>query len=159
MHVAALYTEKNSAVFAEYRDAIEGISELGEVRNGGREFFTKLPVTFLEKFVASYVKLVESCWRHWKIVSYVVAGDPTLAQLYLNWLVAVDEGHEMEDYCFPRKLIKLENHVSSNATIEVDTRECMEYLTAVADPAKILEDPLIKDNKVLLWQWRRPTLR
>ena len=58
----------------------------------------------------------------------------------------------MEDYCFPRKLIKLENHVSSNATIEVDTRECMEYLTAVANPAKIIEDPLIKDNKVLLWQ-------
>ena len=28
----------------------------------------------------------------------------------------------------------------------------MEYPTAVADPAKILEDPLIKDNKVLVWQ-------
>ena len=56
----------------------------------------------------------------------------------------------MEDHGFPRTLIKLENHVSSNSMIEVDTWECIEYLTAVADSATILEDPLIKDNKVLL---------
>ena len=28
----------------------------------------------------------------------------------------------------------------------------MEYLTAVADPKNILEDPLIQNNRELLWQ-------
>ena len=70
--------------FSDYREAIKGISELGEVNKGGREFFVQLPATFLKTFIASYRKLVESCWRHWKIVSYVVAGDPTLAHAYFE---------------------------------------------------------------------------
>ena len=52
----------NRSGFAEYREAIEGISELGEINKGGREFFRQLPDTFLKTFCASYVKLVQSCW-------------------------------------------------------------------------------------------------
>ena len=37
---------KNSAVFAEYRDAIEDISELGEVRKGERTFLQSYLLTF-----------------------------------------------------------------------------------------------------------------
>jgi hypothetical protein len=47
-------------------------------------------------------------------------------------------------------MIKLKNHVSSNATVEIKTQECMEHLTAIAYPKKILEDPIIKNNKKLL---------
>ena len=83
---------------------------------------------------------------------YVIAGDPTLAQMYLNWLVAADEGHAMEDYCFPRKLIQLEGHMSSNKMIEVDTCECLQYLTKRSDPKKILDDLLIRKTMDLLWQ-------
>jgi len=140
----------NRSGFAEYREAIEGISELGEINKGGREFFRQLPDTFLKTFRASYVKLVESCWRHWRIVSYIIAGDPTLAQMYLNWLVAAEQGQDMQAYRFPSKVVELEGHVSSGETVEVNTRDCLEYLTEKADPKKILEDPLINSNKDLL---------
>ena len=36
--------------------------------------------------------------------------------------------------------------------MKVDTRACLEYLTENVDPMKVLNDPLIKDNKELLWQ-------
>ena len=140
--------------FAAYREAIKGISELGDVNNGGREFFHTLPKVFLKTFVVSYSKLVESCWRHWKILSYIVAGNPVLAQMYLNWLVIADEGNDMRDYCWPSKTIELEHHTTYGETVEIDTRSCMEYLTEKASKhtEKILADPLIKDNKDLLWQ-------
>ena len=138
--------------FADYREAILDISELGDVSNGGREFFHSLPKVFLKTFVASYSKLVESCWRHWKILSYIVAGNPTLAQMYLNWLVIADGGQDMRDYCWPSKTIELEHHTASGETVEIDTRPCLEYLTEKADTEKILSDPLIKDNNDLLWQ-------
>ena len=49
-------------------------------------------------------------------------------------------------------MIKLKNRVSSNTTIKIETREFMEYLIAVADSKKILEDPIIKNNRELLWK-------
>ena len=110
---------------------------------------------FIKKCVAAYEMLIELCWRHWKILSYIVAGDPTLAQMYLNWLVVADEGNSVEDYCFPSETIKLENHMSSNEAIEINTRECMDYLTEEADPKKILDDPIIKNNKNMLWKIAR----
>ena len=130
---------ENRSEFADYREAIEGISELGQVSNGGREFFRQLPITFLKEFRFSYVKLIESCWRHWKILSYIIAGDPTLAQMYLIWLVSAEEGQDMEVYRFPSKAVKLEGHVSSGETVEVDTRQCVEYLTVEADQKKFLK--------------------
>ena len=58
----------------------------------------------------------------------------------------------MEAYRFLSKIVKLEGHVSSGETVEINTRDCLDYLTEKADPKKILEDPLIKSNKNLLWQ-------
>ena len=102
--------------------------------------------------VALYTKLVESCWRHWKIVSYVVAGDPTLAQMFLSWLVIADQGISVEDYRWPSKVIELKGHTVSNQAGEVNTRECLEYLTGAADPKKILANPLIRNYKDLWWK-------
>ena len=59
----------------------------------------------------------------------------------------MEDGQNMDDYCFPKRRLFLNNHVSDNSTIEVNSRECMEYLTAEADPSKMLEDPIIKSNK------------
>ena len=56
----------------------------------------------------------------------------------------------MEDCCVPRKLIQLEGHMSLNEMIEVDTRECLQYLTEKLDPKKIFDDPFIRNNRDLL---------
>ena len=86
--------------------------------------------------------------------TYIIAGDPTLALAYLNWLVFVDEGQDMTDYCFPSKKNHLEGHTTTGEPVVVDTRTCMEYLIEGegTDPKKVLNDPLIKDHKNLLWQ-------
>ena len=149
---SSTHSWKKHPDFCAYREAIADISELGEVNKGGREYFIQLPTSFLKTFIASYRKLVESCWRHWKIVLYIIAGNPTLANLYLNWLVVADEGKDVEDYCFPSKTIYLKGHVTTGETVEVDTRACLEYITERVDPKKVLNDPLISDNKALLWQ-------
>ena len=111
--------------FSDYREAIQDISELGDVKKAAEIFF-QLSITFLKTFAASYTKLVESCWHHWRVVWYIVAGDPTLAQMFLNWLVIVDQGIRVDDYRWPSTVIELKGHAVSNQTIEVNTRECLE---------------------------------
>ena len=53
---------------------------------------------------------------------------------------------------FYKKILQLEGHMSSNEMTEVDTCECLQYLTERLDTKKILVDPLIRNNKDLLWQ-------
>ena len=113
------------------------------------EIFYQLPITFLKTSAASYTKLVESCWRHWKIVSYIVAGDPTLAQMFSDLLVIADQRTSVDDYRWPSKVIELKGRTISNQVVEVNTRECLEYLTGEADSKTILADPLIRNHKDL----------
>ena len=88
----------------------------------------------------------------WKIVSYIVAGDPTLAQIFFNWLVVADQGISVDDYRWPSKVIELKGHTVSNQTVKVNTRECLDYLMGAAEPKKILAGPLIRNHKDLWWK-------
>ena len=74
------------------------------------------------------MKLGEACWRHWKIVSYIVAGDPTLTTLYLNWLVLADEGQHIESYSFSSKTRHVVRHITTGEVVKVDTHACLKYL-------------------------------
>ena len=63
-----------------------------------------------------------------------------------------DQGISVEDYRWPSKVIELKGHTVSNQAGEVNTRECLEYLTGAADPKKILANPLIRNYKDLWWK-------
>ena len=71
---------------------------------------------------------------------------------FLNWLVIADQGISVDDYRWPSKVIELKSRTVSNQTIEVNTRECLEYFTEAADLKKILADPLIRNHKDLWWK-------
>ena len=58
--------------------------------------------------------------------------------MFLSWLVIADQGISVDDYCWPSKVIELKGHTVSNQTIEVNTREYLEYLTEAVDPKRYL---------------------
>ena len=61
-----------------------------------------------------------------------------------------EEDRDMETYQFPSQRVHLMNQLTSNEPYEVDSAECLAYITADAEAEKILDDPLIKNNKELL---------
>ena len=75
---------KKRPEFFQYQKSIQCISRPGDVSKGGREYFGQPPVTCFKTFIVPYNKLIECCWRHWKILSDIIAGDPTLACTYLD---------------------------------------------------------------------------
>ena len=89
---------------------------------------------------------------------YLVATHPVIARMFLKWLFDAEERAGQEEaaisgYAFESKRIRLKLHETPDGDEEtwVDTRKCLEWLTAGADALKILEDPLIAEHKEL---WR-----
>ena len=90
-------------------------------------------------------------WLSSKIVVYLINGNPTLAKMFLNWLAHVDEGGDHNNYNFPSETVQLKHQDVDKGLVRVDSRECMEYLTSKCGPKEILLDPLVSENKELLW--------
>ena len=141
--------------FQEYRESIKNLPELGEVSNGGIEFFRHLPKVFFDECIGVFNRMIEDTWRNEKMMVYLIAGNPILARLFLKCLAHVDGGGDMDGYNFPSETIQLEYHDASNKTVEIDTRECLDYLLKGDrfDVQKICDDKFIQDHEDLLWQW------
>ena len=138
--------------FAAFRESIKDMPELGEIGKGGAEYFAHYSECFFNETIASFNKLLGETWRMEKLLVYIIAGNPTLARHFLQWLAYADEGNNPKDYVFdPIQVVELEFHSASNDTVTIGLQECMGYLLDGADAQAMLNDPLIKDNKELLW--------
>ena len=70
--------------------------------------------------------------------------------MLLQWLQVVEDDNEpLTSHVFESKTITLKNQGSEKGSVKVDTRKCMEYLTELADPKAMLEDPLVSSEKIL----------
>lgn len=66
---------------------------------------------------------MESCWRHPKILVYLIFGSPTLGQMLLAWIMAEEYlGQDMYDYCFPSSMIEMKNYVEAITAPSRSTR-------------------------------------
>ena len=146
---------KNRDEFASYRKAIEGMPDLGAVKDGGKKFFMRMPKVFFEHFLIPFTNHIESCWLDVLLWPYMIAGNKEIARLAVNYLVNAKEGADMQVYAFSDPLvadtIEIEDHVPGQ-TITIYTRECMQYLTSVIskDSAKLLK---LLDHKLIVKHW------
>ena len=144
---------KEHTAFAPFIEALDSIPDLKNKKHIDKNFFIAAPTIFFDKYNQMFVKHVSTIMRTNEILVYMVGGDPTLAKHLLQWLWAADNGEDMASYVFPSETITLKHQGASDDTaIQIDTRECLKYLTAKADPHTILEDPLINDHKQLWWK-------
>jgi len=146
--------------FKQYRELVEKIPNKGAVKEGGKEFYLKMPRIFIDSFLVPFKKHIEKCWRSEMLFPYLFDGPPELARLAINWLVLAESGTDMEGHAFTDPLvpavIELSGYVP-NQTIKIDTAECMEYLTHDGDGRKldtqtILNHQFVRTNKTLLYE-------
>ena len=57
-----------------------------------------------------------------------------------------------DEFIWPVETIRLERHGVQGQPVSVEVDDCMRYLTRNADPIKILDDPLKKIERDLLWK-------
>ena len=138
--------------FQDYLESIKGMPELGHIEEGGIEFFRHIPTCFLDECIGVFDRMIENTWLAEKKLVYLIAGNPTLSRLFLEWLVAANGGEDMGSYIFPSIQIELMHHSVDNTPVSIDTRECLQFLLNDADPAAICKDPLIRMNQSLLWK-------
>ena len=70
--------------------------------------------------------------------------------MLLQWIMCADDGDTpMAEYVFDDEDIILQHQGHDNTPVLVNTRECMKYLTELADPKDLLKDPLIVKEKEL----------
>ena len=151
---------ENMPQFKPYLDEVSKIPEKGSVSKVGKEFFDKMPGKVFEKFRYVFDKHVTSCWCSDDILHYIIGGNPTLANEFAAWLNHYDsmigasetlaslglneDDVDVEVHEFTDKEITLEHHKVRNGDIKVNVRDCLDYLTADADRAHILERPFVK---------------
>ena len=59
----------------------------------------------------------------------------------------------MASYVFENTILSLKHHGENVGELtEVNSRDCMKYLTELADPAHMLTDSLLTDQKELWWK-------
>ena len=117
------------------------------------EAFLPLPPRIFHEIQNTFVKHTSTAVRSSEILIYLLGGNPTLAQMLLQWLMYAEEDDAtLESHVFESKMIVLKHQGSKKGTVEVDTRPCMEYLTALADPKEMLKDYLLCAEKDLWWK-------
>ena len=91
--------------------------------------------------------------RSAEILVYLVGGNPKLAKMLLQWIMCADDGDApVAEYVFDDEDVILQHQGHDDEPVLVNTRECMKYLTALADPNDLLKDPLIVDEKALWFE-------
>lgn len=116
--------------FKAYVDAIENIPDLFEKKYADRSFFGDAPAYLFGEYCKIFVKHVTIAVRPTEILVYLVGGNPTLAQLLLQWLkCAEDDDVPIASHVFDDKDAILQHQGFDVKSVSVNTRECMIYLT------------------------------
>ena len=138
----------------KYYDAVKTLPELGEAREGGKEFFMQAPITFLRIFRTAFNEHVEKVWRHEKIILFTIGDNAVLAQELLKLLFHVAGGNDKDSHQWPpsNRNITLKNHIRSKHDAEINVRDFIEYISEKANLEKAITDPLFSNYEDLLRQ-------
>ena len=137
---------------------LDSVSSLEDIEHGGRKIFQKMGEVFLEEFLASYSDHIKSVWTSNEILPYALGGNPKLVHIFASWLhhysdnSGAGEDGNVYEFFRPNESIDLDGQDIHGQSIDADAAKCMQYLTANADPIKILEDPGILSERDLLWK-------
>ena len=148
--------------FAKYREALEGVPEKSD-HVADRAFFDKIPKKFFAIYENTLNEHVLTKWRSNELVWYGLGGNKYIAKELAKWLLDYDvdlggeivdgEGQpivaaaETEKYQFTDcdKMINLgPQHNLGKGDIEVNLKECMEYIVMNADRKVVRNDPFVK---------------
>ena len=123
------------ASLKKYYDAVETLPELGDVKEGGKEYFMKAPETFLRFFRVAFKEHVEKVWRHEKVVVFTIGDNPVLAQEFLKLLCHVAGGNKKESHQWPSptKNVTLKHYVRSKYDVKINVLDFLEYVTDEAN--------------------------
>ena len=128
--------------FAKYLKAIDRIPDLGNESFADKSFFLNAPKCFFDIYRKFFIKHTSTKMRTNEILVYLFGGNPKLAHIFIRWLFYAQDNLEIESHSFPSEKIKLRHHgITYDALPEVNTKDCMEWLTSHADIFVILDDP------------------
>mmetsp|Transcript_31076 Transcript_31076/g.74102 ORF Transcript_31076/g.74102 Transcript_31076/m.74102 type:complete len:1200 (+) Transcript_31076:150-3749(+) len=161
-HVAIMHEELKDLItnyrdrdeFKDFVEAVNVLPESGDENNGDRTFFNSAVEIFFAKYRATLDKHLFGPVRHESLLVYLVGGNSSVAIQFLKWLKHCEENDgDMDDFQFSDEDVTLMHHGSHYTDgAKANLKIMLEFLVADADPSKILKDPLITSNKVLLWQ-------
>ena len=148
--------------FEPYMKALNGVGS-GEC---DQEYFEKATTVFLERFRYVWDKHMGSKYLSSNILHYTLGGDRYHAREFAQWLVDYkdstslsdtqtqdvedeDDGlnFELEACTFRDITITLDSHhTMTHGPVKMNLRKSMQYITAEADRAEILEDEFVDRN-------------
>mmetsp|Transcript_25816 Transcript_25816/g.58927 ORF Transcript_25816/g.58927 Transcript_25816/m.58927 type:complete len:686 (-) Transcript_25816:368-2425(-) len=143
--------------FKKYNDALNSLSDAGEVEDFGKAFFLKIEEVFFAKYIQMYEKHVEEVFLHPKVSVCLIGGSPEVLYAWAKWIhhahenqgaVTVDaNGNELASppYAWESKEVKLYGHRSDkNKSVKVKLDEMMRYLTRNYTALEVLDDDIVK---------------
>lgn len=109
--------------FKPFLDAVETVPEMGRVKEGGKEFFVKVPSIFLKKFDES-IQVQLKQWRSKDIIWTAIAGHPTIAKWLIDWI--------FNERSPPANLeVEMKHHYMGGGTTPVvNVRDCISFMTS-----------------------------
>ena len=151
--------------FKAFNEAIDKLPESGDTTRGDKTFFLECARTFFKKYKQSLEKHVFKIMRSNTMLVYLIGGNSTLAIQLLKWLKFCESNFDWSDYQFDDADIRLKHHGQTYGEegVKVNVRSMMNYLIRgppgadpetypTANPEAIMKDPIIGDNKDLLWE-------
>ncbi|KAK1733485.1 hypothetical protein QTG54_015773 [Skeletonema marinoi] len=134
---------KTKIQFKAYKRALRGVSNL--------EYFDKMAKVFLERFRFVFDKHLRPCWTSDSILHYILGGNQVLANEFARWLVDYKRmsSDDEEPYQFTNQIIDMgaiHYRTTAQKNVRINVEECMNYLTADADPAAIMQSDFVKSH-------------
>ena len=151
--------------FKAFNKAINELPESGDTTCGDKTYFLESAKTYFRKYKQSLEKHEFKIMRSDTMLVYLIGGNSTLAIQLLKWLKYCESNFDWSDYQFDDADIRLKHHGQTYGEegVKVNVRSMMNYLIRgppgadpetypTANPEAIIKDPIISDNKDLLWE-------
>ena len=127
---------KNIPSFKPFLDAVDELPELEKVKNGGREYFVKVPTIFLKQFEES-IHIQTGQWRKAEVNWMAIAGHPTIAKALVRWIFEMPP--------LPSGLtIEMRNHYTGSSTPIVNVNDCVRFITEKFEPDDLKSNSFVQ---------------
>lgn len=121
--------------FEKYFENVDKIPRLGDIREGGREWYDRLPRAFQIGMRKAFNDHIDSVWRHDPVLTLLVSGPVALAHPFIRLLKHVRDGHSRDVFPFPSGSVNIPYFQA-----DVDVGEFLQWVTSEADLSKVLEE-------------------
>ena len=92
---------KELSEVTSFLKAVSSIPDLGDKTLVDKNYFIDAPGCFFKHSNEMFMKHVAKNVLTNDIVVYLIGGNPTLAQMLLNWLAVAEDNQDMDGYVFP----------------------------------------------------------